>query len=195
MVYAFIFILILIIFLLSLVYIRKTMWDAVHQNLLDLEDHFGGKVLRRSFAARPVFHGKIHGKDITLNFSTDKKDGKRYTYMDISMSVRSKFNCTLANLAWLEKQETGSPQDILKINNADGYAYVLRPGSDQMVKNLAENSLIEKIINEFKGMAYIFIGKSGMLCEFETSDVVNLTKLDILKERFFLLNQLAGIVG
>ena len=35
-----------------LIYIRKTMWDAVHRSLLDLEDAYEGTVVRRSFAAR-----------------------------------------------------------------------------------------------------------------------------------------------
>ncbi|MCK5852685.1 hypothetical protein KAH27_06600, partial [bacterium] len=60
MVYLFIFILIIILVLFILIWIRKTLWDAIHRNLLDFEDNHKGQVARRNIFNRPVFSGHIN---------------------------------------------------------------------------------------------------------------------------------------
>ncbi|MBN2424226.1 MAG: hypothetical protein JXR46_01930 [Calditrichaceae bacterium] len=171
------------------------MWDAVHRNLLDLEDHVDGKVFRRSFAARPVFHGKINGNELTINFSTDKIDKQRYTYIDISLSGASKFNCTLTSHSWLKKQNAGEINDYISVRNTENVEYLLRPASDPGVKKLSKKTALVQLLDDFQGLAYLFIGKTGILCELETTAVVKATEVETLKKRLLLLDQLAGATG
>ncbi len=72
-----------ILFFVIINYLRKLHWDAIHNNLLDLEDEIGGAVIRKGFLARPVFHAKYKGSEVTINFSQDKRQGKRINYIDI----------------------------------------------------------------------------------------------------------------
>lgn len=170
------------------------MWDAVHRNLLDLEELIDGKVFQRSFAARPVFHGKINSTEITINFSTDKTDGKRHTYIDISLATQAGFNCTLASRPWLKKQDAGEIEDLITLKNSSDEEFILRPASDSKVKKLIKNPLIKEIVNEFSGLAYLFIGKNGMMCEIETTEVVKATQSDKLHKKLLMLHQLSGVI-
>ncbi len=194
MIYLGIFFLILIFLYLLMIYIRKTMWDAVHRNLLDLEDYIEGKVFQRSFAARPVFHGKMNDCEITINFSAEKKEGKRYNYIDISMAAPAGFNCTLARKSWLQKQNAGELKDFITLKNKNSEEFILRPASELRVKKLVNNDIINKIIDEFQGLAYLFIGKNGMMCELETTEVVRATHHEKLRDKLQLLHQLAGML-
>ncbi len=177
-----------------LVYIRKTMWDAVHRNLLDLEDTYGGKVIRRSFAARPYYHGKIKGIETTLNFSTQKISDRRVTYIDISYFNPSSFSFTLSSLEWLNEQDAGELNDYMTIKNDQGKEFIIRPVSDDNVHAMVNNDQIRQIINTFNNLAYIFVGRSGIICEYMTEEVVKSTEIDTLKPRLQLLQQLGESV-
>ena len=69
---AFIIFAVVLVLYIIMILIRKSLWDTVHRNLLDVEDNYNGKVIRTGFASRPVFKGIIDGNDITINFSTEK---------------------------------------------------------------------------------------------------------------------------
>lgn len=174
----------------GLVYLRKTMWDAVHRNLLDLEDHYHGKVIRRSFAARPVFHGEINGAALTLNFSTEKLAGQRLTYIDLSLAMRSAVSFTLSERDWLKKQQAGSISDATLLENDYGTKFLLRPVSQPDVAQLAENPAFMDIVNHFKGLAYLFIGRNGLLCEWRTEEVIKATELENMDRKIRLLQKL-----
>ena len=178
MYYFLFFIIVILLLWILLIYIRKTMWDAVHRNLLDLEDHFEGKVMRRSFATRPFFHGKINGHNLTINFSTAKSDKRRLTYLDISYALNSKFSFTLSNRDWLEKQDAGELQDVQYFKNSAGTEFVVRPVSDKQVTGFVKSDLFLEIIDELDDLAYIFAGQSGLLCEFISEEIIKTTEFE-----------------
>ncbi len=173
-----------------MVWIRKTMWDAVHRNLLDLLDHYDGEVVRRSFAARPIFHGKLNGVTVTLNFSSERTAGKRINYIDISYAAGSSFNATISDKAWLEKQDAGELEDFETVTNENGRPFIVRPASDPKVKAWLKTPLFSEIINRFNGLAYIFLGKSGTLCEFISDDIIRSTKFENLNPKLILIEKL-----
>ena len=102
-----------------LLYIRKSLWDEIHRNLLDLEDKYGGHVVRHRFASRPVYHTKISGYDLAINFSADKLNGKRVNYINLSYGAPASFSCTIADWNWLQKQEAGEQKDYKIISARD----------------------------------------------------------------------------
>ncbi|MBD3223306.1 MAG: hypothetical protein GF313_01145 [Caldithrix sp.] len=193
-----IYILIVLVVIVGLwalmVYIRKTMWDAVHRNLLDLEDQFNGKVFRRGFASRPYFHGKIDGIDTTINFSSEKTDGKRITYVDISYARPSSVSFTLTNLNWLRKQHSDGLEDSEQLQNGSGERFLIRPSSNPQVKKLINSPLIIDIMDNFTNLAYIFVGPSGIISEFITEEVIKSTEFDELQKRIQMLEQLGEAV-
>ena len=175
-----------------LIFIRKTMWDAVHRNLLDLEELYEGRVLRRGFATRPYFHGKMDGSAFTINFSTEKKAGKRNTYIDISYERASAITCTCSDRQWLETQTNDSPSNFLTIQNKRGKEFIVRPASDKHVQKLARDDRLKKAL-DLDGLAYIFIGKSGLICELVSEEIIKATQAEnldlILKE----IQNLSGV--
>jgi len=173
-----------------LVLMRKSMWDVVHRNLLDLEDAYEGTVIRNNFASRPVFHGNIRGTDFTINFSTEKSEGKRVYYVDISYSVLARFNCTIAGKKWLDEQQAGSIDDFVLLTNNAAKEFIVRPISDKRVEDLGKHPALNNVINNIDGLAYIFIGKSGILCEFETQELPKYTEFKLLNENILLLDKL-----
>lgn len=194
MIFFFIIFFILIGAWFFMVWIRKTMWDAVHRNLLDLEDQLEGKVMRRGFASRPFFHGKYNGDDFTINFSSEKSAGKRLTYVDISYSIHSTVSFSVSEKDWLISQQAEAPRDFSEWQNAAGKTLVLRPVSDKQVQKLLDDQTIKNIFNQQDDLAYIFVSKTGLLYEYITEEVIKSTDPDALINRLQLLDQLKEVV-
>lgn len=192
MIYFLLAVLLVILFYVLLIFIRKTMWDAVHRNLLDLEDRFEGRVMRRGFATRPVFHGKMNGISFTINFSTEKKEGRRNTYIDFSFALASEISCTVSEKEWLQKQTSEEIRDYLVMQNKSGKEFILRPASAAGIKKIAQSPALKNIIDS-KGLAYLFAGKSGLICEFATEEVVKFTEVDNLEKIMQLIQSMSGV--
>ena len=194
MIYLFIVFFILIGAWFFMVWVRKSMWDAVHRNLLDLEDQIEGKVMRRGFASRPFFHGKYNGYDFTINFSSEKTSGKRLTYVDISYSIQSTVSFSVSEKDWLTSQQAEAPQDFNEWQNAAGKTLVLRPVSDKQVQKLLSNKTFKNIFNQQDDLAFIFMSKTGLLYEYITEEVIKSTEPDALIDRLQLLDQLKEVI-
>ncbi len=192
--YFFIFLLVLIGLWFFMVWIRKTMWDAVHRNLLDLEDQIDGRVQRKGFAGRPFFHGHFKGSEVTINFSSEKKGDKRHTYVDISYSVSSKFAFSVSEKGWLLAQQAGPLEDFLELETDSGQKMILRPASSKEVKALSINKEFLKILDAQVDMAYIFGGQRGMLYEYITEEVIKATEPEQLLTRLTMLEHLKEVL-
>jgi len=193
-IYFFIFLFVIIGLWFFMVWIRKTMWDAVHRNLLDLEDRIDGRVQRRGYAGRPFFHGRFNNSEITINFSSEKKANKRRTYVDISYSVSSGISFSVSEKGWLMEQQAGPLEDFLEVQTNTGQTMVIRPASAKGVKTLSENETFRKILNEQADMAYIFAGQSGLLYEYITEEVIKSTEPDKLLARLAMLDHLREVL-
>jgi hypothetical protein len=192
-----IFIIICILILITwiiLLYIRKSLWDVVHRNLLELEDNFEGKIIRKSFLARPAFHGKINGAQVTLSFSSAKSARGRVTYLNISYDLPTKTSLTLSTKKWLEEQNAGKLEDYATLENDYGEKFILRPISDKLVKTLVEDKILLNFINEFRNLAYFFSGKTGILCEYIVDQAAEVTKFDQLNKRLLLIKTLTKAI-
>jgi hypothetical protein len=177
-----------------LLYIRKSLWDVVHRNMLALEDNFEGKIIRKSFLARPVFSGKINDAQITLSFSSAKSANKRVTYLNIGYDLPTKTSLTLSTKKWLEEQNAGELEDFETVENDYGEKFIIRPISNNAVKQLVENTILLEFINEFRDLAYYFSGKTGILCEFIVDQAAEATKFDQLHKRLVLIEKLTKAV-
>jgi len=195
MFYILLFILALLIVWALLVWVRKTMWDAVHRNLLDLEDHLEGRVMRRSFVSRPFFHGKISNQTLTINFSSEKLSGKRITYIDISYAVNVQTSLTITDKIWLEAQNPGALEDFVLLKNQQGQEFILRPASHPAVKKLIKEKAFGELLDGLSGLAYIFIGKTGMICELMTEEVIKATELENMQNYLHLLENFSRKIG
>lgn len=193
-IYFFIFLLILFGLWFLMVWIRKTMWDAVHRNLLDLEDRMDGRVQRRGFAGRPFFHGRFKGAEVTINFSSEKKADKRRTYVDISYSFSSTVSFSVSEKNWLLEQQAGPLEDFLELQTDSGQTMILRPASAKSVKALSANEVFRKILNGQSDMAYLFAGQSGLLYEYITEEVIKSTEPDRLLTRLTMLDTLKEVL-
>ncbi len=190
----FVFVAIILIFILlwgGMVWLRKSLWDVVHRNLLDMEDLYDGTVIRDGFASRPVFHGKVKGKSITINFSSSRAGNKRQNYIDISITTDISTTLTIAEANWLQDQATeGQAPNKSTIETKKGIIYYFMPASNGQVKKLAgEKSFIE-ILNNFDNLAYIFVGKTGTICEFYTETLDKDTEIEIMTERLEQIDKL-----
>ncbi|MGD9899750.1 MAG: hypothetical protein AB7T22_11560 [Calditrichaceae bacterium] len=178
-----------------MVWLRKTSWDAVHRNLLDLEDNYDGQVIRRGFASRPIFHGKYNNFGLTVNFSTAKSTDGRMTYIDISYERSGSVSLSISDKKWLESQEAGEMQDFKSITTASGSELIIRPVSGEAVQRLLNKKSFLDLLNNFDNLAYIFIGKSGVITEFMTQEVIKETEFKKMNERIILIDKLIKVVG
>ncbi len=192
MIYVLGFILIVVLLWLFLIWLRKTTWDAVHRNLLDLEDIVEGRVVRRGFASRPVFHGTLHKHSFTINFSTEKHEGKRSTYVDISYEQAAPFSFTIASKNWLESRMDDGSAQFVEYTNTDGMVFMARPAIDKRVADLLEKKDVQNLLNNWNDLAYFFAGETGIMYEFITEAVVKSTEAEALKNRLEEIHRFLG---
>ena len=103
MLYVLAFFVLVLVVLLLLIWLRKAQFDAVHRNFLDLEDHYGGRVIRNGFAIRPKYSGVFKENRMSISISSEKKtdDHPRQFYISIYMQAPSQINFTVLSNSWL----------------------------------------------------------------------------------------------
>jgi len=174
--------------LMILVWFRKLQFDAVHRNFLDLEDKFGGKVMRAGFAVRPRYTGEFKGQRVTVSITYENtKDGRKY-YIAATMQCASKVNFTVMSTEWLERREI--PDDKKRsMRYILGERFLIETPAAKLMKKLNIPS-IEKAVQKIAPFAYILIAKSGIVLERISTNIVEdtqLNKIEGLFEGMYLL--------
>ena len=85
MVYLTILLSLILLVIAGLIWLRKAQYDVIHRNFLDLVDQYGGQVARGGFAIRPKYMGKFQENNVSISFTTEKKnknESRRY-YLSI----------------------------------------------------------------------------------------------------------------
>jgi len=190
---ALVFIVLMLIWI-GLIFLRKSLWDSVHRNLLDLEDNYKGKVIRNGFAARPVFKGQINGVDVTINFSTAKSANGRRTYIDFTLTISSKLTITIAEKNWLKEQNGEHHEKNTELIVNDDLTYVIMPPNNRKIENLIGKEEFRRSLRKFDNLAYFFVGKSGTICEFWSDKIDRDTTFDIMKSRLDQIRILLSIL-
>ena len=177
-----------------MVLIRKSLWDTVHRNLLDIEDNYDGHVIRNGFAARPVFKGKIKGNDITINFSTAKTRSGRKTYIDFTLTTASRISLTIAEKNWLVEQNrenSSEKQEILLKNNT---SYMVISSEASKIKKIISQSDFVDTLEHIENMAYFFVGKTGTICEFWSDQIDRDTQFEKMEQRLEKVYKLLSLI-
>ena len=177
-----------------MILIRKSLWDTVHRNLLDVEDNYNGKVIRTGFASRPAFKGIINGNDITINFSTEKLKSGRKTYIDFSLTNASKNSLTIAEKKWLEEQGNKNISPNATIDLKNNKSYVIMSSEKKKVAKLINQKPLLLLLEKFDNLAYFFVGKTGTICEFWSDQIDNDTQFAIMKSRLENVNGLLALL-
>jgi hypothetical protein len=166
----------IVVFLVVINYLRKLHLDALHFNLLELVDELGGQVLRRGFLARPIYHGKFKGIDLTINFSSERSEKKRREFLDISFAKELQQNLTISTSSWIESKNQGELNDFEPLVIEDDTTYVIRniSRSDYIKKN--KSTEFKQLVKNLTPFNYIFCGKSGLLYERECDNLALCTK-------------------
>lgn len=195
MIYLLLALLAVILIWLFMVWIRKTMWDAVNRNLIDLEDKIEGRVTRAGFGSRPIFHGTFEGRELTINFSSERKGNKRLTYVDISYATTASVSFTIAEKSWLEAQQAGPLEDYSEWTNEAGQNLILRPASEAAVHKIFETGQLQETLQSYSDLAYLFVGPSGLIYEFITEEVIKSTEADALLARLKFLETIRKAIN
>ncbi len=190
MLYVLIFVLVLLSVWGLLLYVRKSQWDTIHRNLLDLEDHYEGKVIRRGFAARPFFYGKINGHPLTVNISSEKLGDERLNYFDISWGIPTSETFTIAEKGWLAKHRDQKVDVLPEMENDYGQKFALIHKDQDKAAEIMQHQAVRDFINGFQNLCYIFLGNTGIICEFSAENLAEASKFDSMKKRFDLIKML-----
>ncbi len=174
--------------LLILVWFRKLQFDAVHRNFLDLEDKFGGKVMRAGFAVRPRYTGEYKGQRVTVSITYENtQDGRKY-YIAATMQCASRVNFTIMATDWLERREIPDEKKRSMKYILNKQFLIETPAASLMKKlNL---SRIEKAVQKIAPFAYILIAKTGIVLERISTNIVldtQLSKMESLFEGMYAL--------
>ena len=179
--------------LLLMTFLRKIKFDAIHHNFLDLEDEFGGRVVRAGFAARPRYAGTFKGIEFVISFTTEKDKEVRRYYLTVTMHSSSTYNFTVMSREWLgeanldEKRE----REAQSINNR---RYLVE-STDSATLKLLDLPLIEGAVEVMDPFAWLLIGQNRMLLERASENIIEDTKPDALRPLIEGLYQLQTALG
>ncbi|MCK4892315.1 MAG: hypothetical protein KAT07_00035, partial [Calditrichia bacterium] len=91
----------------GLIWLRKAQYDAIHRNFLDLVDQYGGRVVRSGFAIRPKYTGRFKENNVSISFSTEKKnknETRRY-YLSVFLHATNEINFSILSMEWLGDED------------------------------------------------------------------------------------------
>ena len=164
-------------------------WDAVHNNLFDLVDEFGGNVYRRGFLARPVFHGTYKNCEVTINFSQERINSKRKNYFNISIDKKINKSVTIVSLDWIKSQnESTDDLEIISMNNSQQYGIRIKN-----INNTKKNELKSQMENLIP-FNYVFLGQTGLIFEKGSKNLAIDTKSDAMKPYIETVYNLSNIL-
>jgi hypothetical protein len=172
----------LILFIVLINFLRKLHWDSIHFNLLTLADEIEGEVYRRNFMARPVFHGKYKGIELTINFSSERTGNGRSNYIDISFNQKVVHPFTISSLSWLRERKDASLAEYQSIEISGEKKYGVRKGASMLY-----SKKIISYIQKLDPFNFIFAGGTGVLMEIQCKNIAIATKHPNLKNRIEVL--------
>lgn len=158
-----------------MIFLRKIHFDTVHRNLLDLEDKFGGKVIRGGFAVRPKYSGDYKGKKISVTIAYSKENGNRRYYLELTMQARSQLQFSILGPNLMEGQEI-SPERENKIVKLSKGNYLLEVTDPAHIKLLNINKITE-IVTKMYPFVFILITKTGLMLEKVSADLIKDTDI------------------
>ncbi len=165
MIYAIIFLGIVLFALGVLVLLRKFQYDVVHRNFLALEDRYGGKIIRGGFAVRPRYVGEIEGNRFSVSISTEKnKQGSgRIYYLSFFMQKAADANFTIMSVDWLGKnveahRKKGQVKPIFQGK------YQVEAAQKELFKKM-DWPRMEEIVQQIHPFAYALVSSRGIVLE------------------------------
>ena len=178
--------------LLAMVFLRKLHFDHIHRNLLDLEDKYGGKVIRGGFAIRPKYSGDYKGKKVSVTITYSKeKDGRKY-YVELTMQAKSKLQFSILGPNLLEEKDITPERKnkIVKLNEDDYLVEVTDPEHIKLL-NLRK---ISTIVTNMYPFVFILITKTGLMLEKVSNDLIKDTDIRQLGSLFKNMYELREIL-
>ena len=193
-VYVTIFLSLLLLVMAGLIWLRKAQYDAIHRNFLDMEDKYGGRVMRDGFAARPKFMGKFKDSTVSVSFSSEKKDKnqtRRY-YISIFLQAHSNINFSILSMDWLSKDGQSKLSDRI-VHSIFDHKYLIEVSNEPLMKKLNHNQ-IEHIVSHMHPFAYALVTKKGIILERLSQNLVEDTAFNHLNELLEALYSLKKIL-
>ncbi|GAB4379564.1 MAG: hypothetical protein Kow0042_29080 [Calditrichia bacterium] len=183
----------LLVFLL-LVWLRKVQFDAVHRNLLDLVDHYGGKVIRGGFAVRPRYSGTYKDLPLTVNISAERKtkNSPRQFYISVFLKAASAINFTVMSNVWLGERDHSKTGKIFtrQIFNKE---YVVEVAEKKFLKMLNFEKL-ESFVKRLHPFAYTLVSRNGLIFERLSQNLIKDTEFEVLDRTLLALYDLTTTI-
>lgn len=179
---------VVVLILGAMVFMRKIHFDTIHRNLLDLEDKFGGKVIRGGFAVRPKYSGDYKGQKVSVTITYSKeKDGRKY-YIELTMQAKSKLQFSILGPNLLEEKDI-TPERKSKMVKLEEGDYLLEVTNPAHIK-LLNMKKISDVAAKMYPFVFILITKTGLMLEKVSHDLIKDTDVrqlgSILKNMYEL---------
>jgi hypothetical protein len=176
----------------ALIWLRKLQFDAIHQNFLDLEDHYGGKVYRGGFAVRPKYVGLFEKIKLSISISSERKNDRqsRRFYISIYLESPGITNFTVMSVNWLNLEKNDMSKRHFEKIYENKYLVEV---SEKRVLSRLNLGQIEETIQKMHPFAYALISQKGLILERISQNLVEDTKYEKLDGLVKLLHNLGQI--
>ena len=193
MVYLTIILSLILLIVGGLIWLRKAQYDAIHRNFLDLVDQYGGRVVRSGFAIRPKYTGRFKENNVSISFSTEKKNKNetRQYYLSVFLQATNEINFSILSMEWLgdEDKVDLSKRVIKKIFDNK---YVIEVSEKNLLNKLDAN-YIEKTVEKMHPFAYTLISKKGIILERLSHNLIADTEFEPISQLLELLHSFTKI--
>ena len=184
----------IVLFLVIINFFRKLHWDVIHNNLLDLVDDIGGKVIRQGMLGRPIYHGQYKNLDVTINFSTEKSKKRRRNLIDISIGTPMKNSFTISAFDWLSEREESALEEFKALDMEGISKYGIRNPADKRIVKKNDRNKFRDILLQLDPFLFLFVGNNGILIEKEGGNLAVSTRHSALKDQIRAISDLIGII-
>ena len=165
--------------LLFIVWMRKLHFDRIHHNFLDLEDAFGGEVVRGGFAVRPRYRGTFEGRPFSVSITSGKSDRKRLHYIGVSMQLKSPTTFSILSDESLKDVDVDAERRKRMLPILDD-RYHLEVKARTHLAHLDVEAL-SRAVAALDPFGYILVGRTNTMMERLSQTIFEDTRLDAMR--------------
>jgi len=172
----------------GLIWLRKAQYDAIHRNFLDLVDQYGGRVVRTGFAIRPKYTGRFKENNVSLSFSTEKKnknETRRY-YLSVFLQASNEINFSILSKEWLGDEDKMDLSNRM-VKKIFSNKYLIEV-SEKNLLNKLDTEYIEKTVERMHPFAYTLVSKKGILLERLSQNLIADTEFESISQLLEVLH-------
>jgi hypothetical protein len=150
--------------------------------------------MRGGFAIRPRYTGKYKENNVSISFSTEKKnknETRRY-YLSVFLQAQNDINFSILSMQWLGDEEKVDLKNRV-VKMILNKKYIIEVSDKDLIKKLDARS-IEKAVERMHPFAYTLVSKKGIILERISHNLIEDTELRPISQLLEVMHSFTKII-